>query len=173
MTNRSKQKSASDEELIELCADKAAEKLKTKMKSMFDQVLENIRKSYEEKIASLRAQIVEMKQSQNFVCALYDDIKNEYESLKKKNQEQSVEIKTLKANSAAMKEKAEKQAFKLNGLDQYGQRHNLEFEGVPVKEGEDVVDLVVRIGNLVGAKVKRNDISTAHRLPPQMPFQDR
>ena len=30
-----------------------------------------------------------------------------------------------------------------------------------------MVDLVVRIGNLVGAKVKRNDISTAHRLPPK------
>ena len=48
------------------------------------------------------------------VCAQFDDIKNEYESLKKKNQEQSVEPKTLKVNSA---------------------------------------------------KVKRNDFSTAHRLP--------
>ena len=36
MTNKSKQKSALDEELIELCANKAAEKLKTKMMSMFD-----------------------------------------------------------------------------------------------------------------------------------------
>ena len=103
---------------------------------------------------ALRAQIVEMKQSQDFVCAQYDDIKNEYERLKKKNQEQLVELKTLKANSADMKEKAE-EASKLDGLDQYGRRQNLEFEGVPVTEGEDVVDLVVRIGNLVGAKVKK------------------
>ena len=158
MTNKSQQKSASDEELIELCANKAAEKLKTKMKSMLDQALEDIRKSYEEDIAALRAQIVKMKQSQDFVCAQYDDIKNEYESLKKKNQEQSVEIKTLKANSADMKEKAEEEASKLDGLDQYGRRQNLEFEGVPFTEVEDVVDLVERIGNLVGAKVKRNDI---------------
>ena len=167
MTNKSKQKSASDEELIKLCANKAAEKLKTKMKSMFDQGLENIRKSYEEEIAAPRAQIVEMKPSQNFVCAQYDDIKNEYESLKKKNQEQSVELKTLKANLADMKEKADEEASKLDGLDQYGRRQNLEFEGVLVTEGKDVVYLVVRIGNLVGAKVKRNDISTAHCLPPK------
>ena len=165
MTNKSKQKSASDEELIELCANKATEKLKTKMKSMFDQGLENIRKSYEEEIAAPRAQIVEMKPSQDFVCAQYDDIKNEYESLKKKNHEQSVELKTLKANLADMKEKADEEASKLDGLDQYGRRQNLEFEGVLVTEGKDVVNLVVRIGNLVGAKVKRNDISTAHRLP--------
>ena len=71
MTNKSKQKSASGEELIELCAYKAAEKLKTKMKSMFDQVLEGIKKSYEEEIGALRAQIVEMKESQDFVCAQY------------------------------------------------------------------------------------------------------
>ena len=66
MTNKSKQKSVSDEELIELFTNKAAEKLKTKMKSMFDQALEDIRKSYEKKIAVLRPQIVEMKQSQYF-----------------------------------------------------------------------------------------------------------
>ena len=66
--------------MIELCANKAAEKLKTKMKSMFNQALEDIRKSFEEEIAALRAQIVKMKQSQDFVCAQYDDIKNEYES---------------------------------------------------------------------------------------------
>ena len=69
MTNKSKQKSVSDEELIELCANKAAQKLKTKMKSMFDQALEDVRKSYHDKIAALRARIVEMKQSQDFVCA--------------------------------------------------------------------------------------------------------
>ena len=66
-----------------------------------------------------------------------------------------------------MKEKADEVASKLEGLDQYGRRQNLEFEGVPVTEGEDMVDLVVRIDNLVGAKVKRNDILTAHRLPPK------
>ena len=65
-----------------------------------------------------------------------------------------------------MKEKVEEEASKLDGLHQCGRRQNLEFEGVPVTEGEDVVDLVVRIGNLVVAKVRRNDISTAHRLPP-------
>ena len=81
MTNKSKQKSASYEKLIELCAKKAAEKLKTKMKPMFDQALEDIRKSYKEEIAALRAQIVEMKQKQDFVCTQYDDIKNEYENL--------------------------------------------------------------------------------------------
>ena len=83
MTNKSKQKSAADEVLIELCANKAAEKLKTKMKSVFDQALEDIRKSCEKEMAALRAQIVEMRQSQCFVFARYDDIKNEYKSLKK------------------------------------------------------------------------------------------
>ena len=66
-----------------------------------------------------------------------------------------------------MKVKAEEEASKLDGLDQYGRRQNLEFEGVSLTEDEDVVDLVVRIGKLVGAKVKRDDISTAHRLPPK------
>ena len=64
-----------------------------------------------------------------------------------------------------MKVKSEEEASKLDGLDQYGRRQNLRFEGVLLTEDEDVVDLVVRIGKLVGAKLKRDDISTAHRLP--------
>ena len=38
---------------------------------------------------------------------------------------------------------------------------------MPVTENEDVVDIAVKVGNLVGIKVKRSDISTAHRLPPK------
>ena len=167
MTNKSKQKSASDEELIEVCANKAAEKLKTKMKSLFDQAFEDVIKSYQEDIAALRAQIVEMKKSQDFVCTQYDDMKNECESLRKKNQQQAFEFKTLKANSTAVKEKAEIEASKLDGLAQYGRRQNLEFEGILVTENENVVDLVVKIGNIFGAKVKRKDISTAHQPPPK------
>ena len=47
----------------------------------------------------------------------------------------------------------------------------MEFKGIPVSENKDVVDLVVKIGNFVGAKVERNDISIAHRLPPKRHFK--
>ena len=49
----------------------------------------------------------------------------------------------------------------------YCRRQNLEFESIPVTENEDVVDSIVQVGNLVGAKIKRSGISIAHRLPPK------
>ena len=84
-------------------------------------------------------------------------MKNKCKSLKKKNQEQAFKLKTLKANSMAMKEKAEVETFKLDSIDQYSQRQNLEFKGIPVTENKDVVDIVVKVGNLISTKVKRSD----------------
>ena len=125
-------------------------------------------------MASLRAQIVELQQSQEFFCAQYDDIKSENEKLKvinedfkTKNKEQTEELLALKENTNDSKEKIRDVAYKLDGTDQYIRRQNLQFVGVPVTENEDIADIVVKLCNLAGANVKKCDISTAHRLPPK------
>ena len=55
MTNKSKQKRSSDEEIIEVCQKQSYKKLKTKIKSMCNHAIEDVRKSYEEEMASLCA----------------------------------------------------------------------------------------------------------------------
>ena len=62
-------------------------------------------------------------------------------------------------------EKAKTEAIKLNGIDQYSRRQNLELHGVPQTSNENVVDIVVKIGKVLGVDTNQNDISTAHRLP--------
>ena len=57
--------------------------------------------------------------------------------------------------------------MKLDAVDQYSRRQNLEFQGVPVTADEDVIDKVIKLSELVGVKVTKNDISTAHRLRPK------
>ena len=47
----------------------------------------------------------------------------------------------------------------------------MESEGIPVTENNDLVDLVAKVGNLVGAKAKRSDISITHCLPPKRHFK--
>ena len=85
--------------------------------------------------------------------------------MKTTNEEQTKEFNLLKDCSTDLKQKANAEALKLDGIDQYSRRQNLEFAGVPVSENENVVDVVVKIGKLVGVNVKPSDISTAHRLP--------
>ena len=61
--------------------------------------------------------------------------------------------------------KTNDEAVKLDGIDQYSRRQNLEFQGISLTENEDAIELVTKISNLVGVDVKKSDISTAHRFP--------
>jgi len=73
----------------------------------------------------------------------------------------------MKKNSTNLEEKTYAEATKLDSLEQYNRRQNLEFEGIPVSENEDVADKVVKIGKLIGVNINKSDILTAHLLPPK------
>jgi len=71
----------------------------------------------------------------------------------------------MKKNLTNLEEKTYAAAMKLDSLEQYNRRQNLELERIPVSENEDVADKVVKTGKLIGVNMNKNDISTAHRLP--------
>jgi len=143
--------------------------------------LEELKISQQEETDALRAQIVELKQSQEFICAQYEDIRTDYEKLKSKhtdqekqlekfkskNTDQEKELETMKKNSTNLEKKTYAKAAKLDSLEQYYRKQNLEFEGIPVSDNEDVADKVVKIGKLIGVNMNNNDISTVHRLLPK------
>ena len=106
-----------------------------------DQAVEAIETNYKNELASLRAQVVELQQNQEFICSQFDVIKGESEQLKivkedlyAKNKVQAEELKVLRENS---------------------------------NDSEDVANSGVKLSNLARANVKKTDISTAHCLPPK------
>jgi len=65
--------------------------MKSQIKIICDKFLKELKISYQEETDALRAQIVELKQSQKFICAQYEDIRTAYEKLKFKNTDQEKE----------------------------------------------------------------------------------
>ena len=55
--------------------------------------------------------------------------------------------------------------FRLDELEQYDWRHNLELEEVPYKEGENMTQTVIDLAASLAVDVKAEEISIAHRLP--------
>ena len=82
------------------------------------------------------------------------------------------ELRTHSANSTKIEKKAETEAIKLDGIDQYSRSQNLEFHGVSQTNNENIVNVVVKIGEVLGVDINQNDISTAYRLP-QKPHSNR
>ena len=75
----------------------------------------------------LKAELLEVKSSQKFICVQYEDLKLNFTSLQKINKQQAEDIKTLSTNLEVREAKDEE---KLDAIEQYGRRQNLEIIGV-------------------------------------------
>jgi len=160
-----------NEEFLQICTDKVIEKMKTQIKILCDKFLEELKVSYQEETDALRAQIVELKQRHEFICAQYEDIRTDYEKLKFKTTEQEKkleklnskntdlekELETMKKNLTNLEEKTYAKAAKLDSLEQYNRRRNLEFEGIPISKNEDVADKVAKISKLIDVNMNKNE----------------
>ena len=161
-----------DEEFLQSCSIKVAEILQTQIDERCKAAVQKFKQGYEDEIATLKAEISQLSNSQEFICSHYDILKIENDKLKRENATQGNELRTLKTNSTKIEKKAETEAIKLDGIDQYSRRQNLEFHGVPQTNNENVINIVVKIGKVLGVDINQNDISTAHRLP-QKPHSNR
>jgi len=116
-------------------------------------------------IDALKIESENIRQSQEFICSKFDDIHSDYEKLLCSNKKQKTELQELSNYTNEMSKQSTKEAFKIDQLDQYGRRENLEFEGVPLSKDEDVGEIVVKLATQLGTCVRKSDISTAHRIP--------
>ena len=50
-------------------------------------------------------------------------------------------------------------------MEQYSRRECVKIQGIPVSEQEDTNKIVMKMGELMGIEIKKDDISVSHRLP--------
>ena len=122
---------------------------------------------YQDEINFLKAQLVVMNNSQQFLSCQYDDMKAECERLNKVNQQQEEEIQKLKSQSLELEDRGTKEEEKVDAIEQYGRRQNLEIAGIPVKPGENTNEIVTEVAKLANVDITADQISTSHRLPPK------
>ena len=118
-------------------------------------------------IEMLKAEIVEIKKSQEFVCDKYDEIKSECQDLTTKPRQQNQEVKNVKGLAVALEKNHVDNKDKLDDIEQHTRRQNLIFEGIPVSEGEDINKTIIscQLVEKLNLKITDQDISIAHRLP--------
>ena len=123
------------------------------------------KKEYQLEIETLRAEVIEIKESQAFIYNHYDSLKAEYDKLIEVNTLQKEEISNLKSQAAALKTQEIKDSIKVDELEQYGRRQNLEIVGVPEKEDENTNAIVLEVAKMLDVDIMSSHISTSHRLP--------
>ena len=74
-------------------------------------------------------------------------------------------IPELKAKSLNLEVRGAKKEEKLDALEQYGRRQNLEIVGIPIRHGEKTNKIVKVVAQLNNVKLTNDQISTSYRLP--------
>ena len=123
--------SIDEKKIIDTCA----EQLKESLKLMIKEALFEKNVQHQQEVEALRMQIIELKSSQEFICLKYDNLKAEYDRLTSAQQQHN-KIYAKQRNMS--QQVAESDTSKIDAIEQYGRRQNLEFKGVPVTENENV-----------------------------------
>ena len=125
---------------------------------------------HQQEINVLKAESLEDKSSQEFICAQYKDLKLNFTNLQKINKQQAEDIKTLQLQSTKLEVGEAKDEKKLDAIEQYGRRQNLEIIGVPYNSGENTNNIIKEVAKMIDVDLSDERISTSHRLPASTRF---
>ena len=134
------------------------------IKQRVEETVADGKKSYNLEISLLKAELTEVRNSQEFICQKYEELKLDFDKLDKINK-QEANISALKPQLSDLKKQSNKENDKIDFLEQYGRGQNIEFVSVPITNEENTNDIVVEVANLVGVKVLPEHISTSYRMP--------
>ena len=140
------------------------EEVQSTMKKLIKDAINSWKGEYLKMIADLKNELSDVKNSQEFISAKYDELKVDYDEQIETNKKLVNELKTLKNQTAENNKQTNKEAVKLDSLEQYGRRLNLEIIGIPFTEGENTNAIVTEVAELLDVKITDKDISTSHRL---------
>lgn len=140
---------------------KLINELKDEMKKEFKILERDLRSELRE----ISKELKDINEGMNFINQDIEDIKqkldavvSENTALKKKNVE-------LTAKFDAMALSLKENELRLVQCEQYSRRHNIEIKGIPKVEAENVTELVIKLGDVIGEPIAITDLEACHRVP--------
>jgi len=102
--------------------------------------------------------------SLTYLSEEYDEFSTQMHNLSSENLILKKEIKYLKKTGTDSNSKFNSTELKLDGLEQYGRRENLEIHSASLKNGENTNDIVMKLAENLNVKLDNRAISTSHRI---------
>ena len=148
-------------DLNEIKLEITQNQLETMVKKMIDQATLPL---FEE-IELLKSELDELRKSQEFVSSSHDSLNCDFKKLLNNDNTYKKEIEILNKNASNLNMRSLEDSLKMDDLEQYNRRLNLQFEGVPQKKDENVKKIVLDLVKKLDVDISESQISIAHRLP--------
>ena len=138
---------------------------KSEIEKLINEAVQTATRTLKDEMNLLKAELAEVKRSQEFIASKHDSLEAENRKLVDLNNDQKKAIIELETKNSKIEATNLVEAAKIDDLEQYDSRMNLEFEGIPHEKNENINDIFVKLVNKMGVTLKTTDISTAHSLP--------
>ena len=76
-------------------------------------------------------------------------------------------VEPVSKGTQKMQSAIRKNTYDLDKLQQYGRRENLRLHGIAEEEGENLKDIIAKIGQALDVEIKSTDINVVHRSGPK------
>ena len=126
------------------------------MREMLTQIQDNTNKLLEDNQA-LRKQYADLHESLNFHIAKVEKLETENQTLKKEVRLLKTSLEEVKEDNDAMAEDLATAINKIDDLEQYSRKHNLEFHGIPESSQENLAEQIIKLGNVLKGQVALED----------------
>lgn len=94
-----------------------------------------------------------------------NDFNKKYDELKVTIIDKNELITKLTSDCSILKEELKSTVSRLDTLEQYSRRNNLEIQGVPEKNSENISKIIGDIGAAINCPLTIHDIDAVHRVP--------
>lgn len=123
-----------------------------------DQLEKTLKKLFTDFKKEIKKDMREFQDSLSYNNAMLEDALKKIEDMteaQKKMGEENIELK----NKVKLLESS------IDDLEQYTRNKNVQIDGIPPKQDENLRDIVMNIGNKIQVDIKREDIDAIHRIP--------
>ena len=138
-----------------------------KIEGLVKEAFNSFADDYLRELNAVKYELEQLRTSQQFNSDKFDDLSKEIKKMATTNKKNELTATKLSKELTDLEKVKKEEFFKIDQLEQYGRRLNLEFDGVPNQKNENVTDIVIEISKKLDVEVRRSDISIAHRLPPK------
>lgn len=139
-----------DNELVMAISDQVLKAIKTEIPMMISTV-------FKSELTTIKNDLLEFRQSMDFLSTMHDQMKQTIETLVKDN------VLLLKENNA-MKLTITELSDRLNSMEQHLRQNNLEIHGVPEHHNENLPNLLQQCARVVGYPLNESNIVKCTRV---------
>ncbi|XP_045489831.1 uncharacterized protein LOC123690447 [Pieris rapae] len=136
--------------LVSAISNQVLEAIKTELPQMISRILKT-------ELSSIKDDLLDFRQSVDFLSTMHDEMKSAIETLAKANALISRENLELKSTVSELSDR-------LNNLEQHMRENNLEMQGVPEHHNENLPNLLKQCSRVIGHDLKEDAIVKCTRV---------